>query len=304
MYSITSISSGEVDRVFLFILLISVILLLAITFCMIYFVIKYDRKKNPRATQIEGNTTLEIIWSVIPTILVLIMFYYGWIGFDVLRNVPKDAMVVKVIGRMWDWKFIYENGKETKLLNVPEGRPVKLLMTSRDVVHSFFIPAFRIKEDVVPGMETYLWFQVNERGSYDILCTEYCGTGHSEMLSRVVVMPEKEFKVWYSKKIEEVAKDSPGLKLIKEKNCMACHSLDGTSRQGPCLSGIFGTKVKVITQGKERDIVVDDEYLRRSLLDPQADIVAGYNKVIMPCQKDILKDKEVEDIITYLKELK
>ena len=304
LYSTPSISSGEVDNVFIFILTICVILLIIITVTMIYFVIKYDRKRHPKAIQIDGSTKLEIIWTVIPVILVLSMFYYGWEGFKLLRSVPGGAMVVHVTGRMWEWKFIYENGRESKILYVPQDIPVKLLMTSQDVVHSFYVPAFRIKEDTVPGMETYLWFQAKQTGSYDVFCAEYCGTLHSNMITKLVVMPEGEFKKWYGENTLTPVTEEAGLKLLKEKNCIICHSLDGSLRNGPVLKGIFGKKIKVITDGRERIVTADETYLKTSILDPQADIVSSYDKIPMPQQKGILTDKQVDEIVKYLKELK
>lgn len=305
MFTEVSIQSGEVDRVFLFVLSICVIMFIFITFSMIYFVIRYNRKRHPKAVQIESNTTLEIIWTVIPTILVLAMFYYGWYGFDMLENAPKDAMVIKVRGRMWDWRFTYENGKKTGVLNVPVGKPVKLLMTSQDVVHSFYIPAFRIKKDLVPGMETSLWFQATKEGSYDVLCAEYCGTGHSAMITKVIIMPEQQFKDWYaSPVIEEAADEPPGLKLLKEKGCMDCHTTDGNPLNGPSLKGLYGSRIKLIDNAKETEITADEEYLKRAIMEPEVEIVAGYENIEMPSPKNILNDKEVDDIIDYLKELK
>jgi cytochrome c oxidase subunit 2 len=173
-------------------------------------------------------------------------------------------------------------------------------MTSEDVIHSLFIPAFRIKEDCVPGMKTHLWFKANEMGSYDIFCTEYCGVGHSHMLSKVIVMSDKDFEKWY-REAEVPGKDAKGLNVIKEKGCLGCHTIDGTKKVGPTFKGIFGEKVLVITNGKERELVIDEKYLKRSILKPQADIVKGYPPV-MPVIN--LTDEELNDVIDYLKNLK
>jgi cytochrome c oxidase subunit 2 len=190
--------AGEVDKIFLFIVGISVLLLALITVLMIYFVVRYGRKRHPEAVDIEGNTLLEIVWTIIPTALVLAMFYYGWIGFKAMRDVPDDAMNVSVTGQMWFWKFEYKNGRQTDSLHVPVGKPVKLNIESLDVIHSLYIPAFRIKEDAVPGAETYLWFVAENEGDFDIFCAEYCGTGHSSMNSKVIAHPEEEFRRWYN----------------------------------------------------------------------------------------------------------
>lgn len=311
MFSNASNITTDVDKVFLFIIGISAILLALITFFMVYFLIKYNKKRHIHPENIEGNTLLEIIWVIVPTIIVLAMFYYGWEGFNDMRNVPKEAMVVRVTARMWSWFFEYENGKTSDLLNVPVSKPVKLVLTSQDVIHSFYIPAFRVKEDAVPGMETYLWFLAKKTGTYDVLCAEYCGLAHSHMLSKVVVMPDDEFGAWYSGKAE-VAKAKEGVetpvellgqKLIQTKGCMVCHSIDGTKLIGPTLKGVYGKKTEVITAGKEREIIADDEYLRRSILEPGADVVEGFPPV-MPSQKDILTDQEIKEIIEYLKQLK
>jgi cytochrome c oxidase subunit 2 len=189
-----------VDTVMFYIVGVSVILLLGITAVMIYFVIKYNRKKGHEPVDIHGSVVLETIWVIIPTILVLSMFYYGYMGYIELRTYPEDSMEINVTARMWDWDFNYENGKKTDTLYVPQGKPVKLLMESVDVNHSFFIPAFRVKEDVIAGKINTVGFNAEETGSYDIACAEYCGLKHSMMYTKVVVMPESEFNVWYDAK--------------------------------------------------------------------------------------------------------
>lgn len=299
-------SGNIVESVFLFILIVSVILLVIITFSMIFFVIKYERKKNPRPENIESNTILEIIWVVVPTLLVLFMFYFGWTGFKFIRNVPKDAMVVKVTARMWSWLFEYENGKKSNTLNVPVGRPVKLILSSQDVIHSLFLPRFRVKEDAVPKMKTYLWFQPTEIGSYDVLCAEYCGTGHSSMLSKVIVMTEDEFKEWYEGKVVTVekvesGKRHPGLQLIEDEGCTVCHTMDGSPLVGPTFKGMFGMKQRVLTDGKEMEITIDETYIRKSIIEPNADVVKGFEP-IMP--EISLTESQITWIIEYLKNLK
>jgi cytochrome c oxidase subunit 2 len=298
--------SGSVDNVFYFIMGIGVTLLLGVTGTMLYFVYRYSRKRSPNPEDIKDNLPLEIIWTVIPTLLVLAMFWVGWKGFQYMRTVPSDAMLVKVTARMWSWSFQYENGRQSDTLNLPLGRPVKLSITSVDMLHSLSIPAFRVKEDAVPGMETYLWFLPDEAGTYDLFCTEYCGTGHSAMTTTVEVMPIKVFESWYAGKTEAeggARKLPEGAKLVQEKGCVACHSLDGTAKVGPTLQGVYGRKEFVVTAGKEHQIIVNEDYLKRSLLEPQADIVKGFPP-IMPSQKGLLTDDEIEAIIEYLKSLK
>lgn len=189
-----------VDFVMLYIVGISVILLLGITAVMIYFVFKYNRKKGHKPVDIHGNIWLEIVWIVIPTILVLSMFYFGYTGFRDIRNIPEGAFEIDVTARMWAWEFSYENGIKTDTLYVAANQPVKLNMRSVDVVHSLYIPAFRIKEDVMPGKVTFLSFTAERTGDYDIACAEYCGLNHSVMYTKVIVMPENEFALWYNQK--------------------------------------------------------------------------------------------------------
>lgn len=299
--------SGSVDDIFFFIVGICVVLLIGVTGAMLYFVVRYSRKRNPDPEDVKDNLLLEIIWTVIPTFLVLVMFWVGWKGFQYMRTAPPDAMLVKVTGRMWTWSFEYENGKQSTVLNVPVRRPIKLAITSADVLHSFFIPAYRVKEDAVPGRETRLWFLPDEVGTYDVFCTEYCGAGHSGMITKVAVMTQKDFYGWYKGEAPATAagakKLPDGSALMREKGCVACHSLDGTAKAGPTLKGVLGRKVIVVTAGKERAITVDEAYLRRSLLDPQADVVKGFPP-IMPSQKDVLKDDEIDAIILHLKGLR
>jgi cytochrome c oxidase subunit II len=186
----------SVDSAFLFILIVSVFFLVLITGLMIYFVIRYSRKRNPKATNIHGNIPLEILWTVVPTILVLFMFWFGWTGYKQMTEIPEDAMVVDVTAQMWIWKFQYETGLQSDTLYVPLNTPIKVRLKSLDVNHSFYVPAFRVKMDVIPNRDNVTWFEADEIGSYDIFCAEYCGLNHSYMLNKVVVMPEVEFNRW------------------------------------------------------------------------------------------------------------
>lgn len=306
--------SGTVDNVFIFITAISLILLVLVTVTMIYFVLRYSRDKNPDPQDIEGNFLLEVAWTLIPTILVLAMFYYGYAGFKYMRTVPKNAMIIKVTARQWSWLFEYESGKKSSELTVPLGKPVKLVMTSKDVLHSLFIPAFRVKEDTVPGQETYLWFAADAEGSFDLFCAEYCGVAHSSMMSKVNVIPPEKFSRWLEEDLkvakEETAEGSKkkvsgenGASLVSEKGCIGCHSVDGSRLVGPSFKGIYNRKTTVLTDGKEREVTSDEVYLRQSILNPGADIVKGYPP-IMPSLEGALTDRELEEMIEYLKTLK
>jgi len=186
-----------VDQAFWYILGVSVFLLFGITVTMVYFVIRFRRSKNPVASDIRDNYLLEIIWTIIPTLIALSMFYIGWTSYIGLREVPEDALEIDVEGQMFSWLFYYENDKETENeLVVPQGKAIKLNITSVDVLHSFYVPAFRIKVDAVKGLSTYAWFQADKVGEYDIQCTEYCGTEHSYMVAKLKIVPEEEFEVW------------------------------------------------------------------------------------------------------------
>ena len=190
----------SVDSVFILSVVICVFFLVLITALIIVFSVKYNRKKNNKAVNIHGHTLLEITWTVIPTILVLILFWYGWKGYKEMVDIPKDAMTVEVTAQMWKWSFKYENGKQTDSLYVPLKKPVKLVLHSVDVNHAFFVPAFRIKRDVFPGTERTAWFIAENPGRYVITCAEYCGLNHSNMYSGIVVMPDNDFKNWYALK--------------------------------------------------------------------------------------------------------
>jgi len=291
-----------VDLTFIIILGISVFFLVSITAVMIYFVIRYSRKRNPKATNIEGNNTLEIVWTAIPLGLVLIMFYFGWLGFRPMRYVPEGAIPIKAIGQMWAWSFEYENGKKSAELVVPLNKPVKLNLTSLDVIHSLYIPAFRIKEDVVPGKNNYMWFTAQEEGEYNIFCAELCGDRHSYMLSKVKVLPEADYNTWLAQS-DIPADEPPGLTLMKQNACFTCHSQDGSRIVGPSFKGLFGRKEIVIADGAEKEVTVDEAYIKQSIYEPNAEVVKSYNPGLMPSQKDKLTDEDVQKIVDYLKTL-
>ena len=186
-----------IDLAFWYILGISVLLLVGITAVMIYFAIRYRRSKNPTPADIRDNLNLEVVWTVIPTIIALTMFWVGWKSYIGLREVPEDTVEIEAAGQMYSWIFVYPNDKETENeLVVPLGKPIKINLTSWDVIHSFFVPAYRIKMDAVPGMTTYAWFNADREGEYDILCAEYCGTEHSYMVAKLKIVPEAEYNAW------------------------------------------------------------------------------------------------------------
>ncbi len=203
MFNGASNFAKEVDFAFLFTLVVSIFFLVLITGLMIYFVVKYNRKRNPKATNVHSNVFLEVTWTVIPTILVLIMFWYGWVGYVDMSEAPKDTLNIDVTAQMWKWTFKYENGKTTDSLYVPINKPVKLNLHSLDVNHAFYIPKFRIKKDVYPNQQRMIWFEAKELGSFDIACAEYCGLNHSYMYNKVKVMPQEEFSVWLNTTVSD-----------------------------------------------------------------------------------------------------
>ena len=294
-----------VDRAFVFIFSVALFFIVGITAFMVFTIIKYNRKKKHEAKQFSGSVKLEIIWTVIPTILVLLMFYYGWIGFAPMRKVPENAMIIKAIGRMWEWEFDYGNGKVIKdTLVVPVNTPVKLELVSEDVNHSLFIPAFRVKEDVVPGYDNFLWFTPYYIGDYELLCTEYCGLLHSSMVGKTRVLAQDEFDIWLENLVATGdIPDAPGLKLLKDNACLPSHSLDGAKLVGPSFKGYWNKEHIVVTDQGEQSITVDEAYTKRAIFDPNTEVVKGYNKNLMQSYTNTLTEEEVDQIIDYLKTL-
>jgi cytochrome c oxidase subunit II len=309
-----SSAAGRVDSVFLFIFVLCVAFLVLITAALIYFVFKFNRKKHPKAEDIEGNAWIETVWTVGPTVIFLAMFFYGWTNFSYMREVPRDAMVIQGTGRQWAWDFKYPNGKRSSELILAADRPVKMELRSQDVIHGFFIPAFRIKEDVVPGKENFTWFVPTQIGSFDIECTVICGVSHANMLAKAIVVPVSDFESWYfsDARLPQKAKSSgpakveaaanPGLSILSGKFCSTCHSIDGTALVGPTLKGLFGKRQIVVdSKGKEREITVDEPYLALAINDPGFEIAKGYPPV-MPTSP--LTEKELTAVIDFIKTLK
>jgi cytochrome c oxidase subunit 2 len=289
---------------------ISLVFLVGLTVLMLYFVFRYNRKKNKTATQIEGNNLLEIAWTVIPILLSLIMFYYGWAGWKPMNKAPKDAINITSVARMWSFLFQYENGKESPDLIIPVNTPVKINLVSLDVIHSLFIPEFRIKSDMIPGREKSMWFLPETKGEYDLFCAEYCGLRHSFMNAKVKVMSNDEFTAWYgdTSSVASVAEEAvtpaaQGLAIMKNLGCIACHSSDGSKIVGPTYLNLFGKQQVVIRNGVEITVTVDEEYIRQRILDPSFQVVKGYPKGIMQSYKGKVSDADISKIIEYLKSL-
>jgi len=298
--------AGEIDGVFLFITLTGLFFFLLTQGFLIYFALKYRRKKReePEETPyITGNHWLEIFWVLVPSLAVLAIFLYGYWVYRDIRTPPPDALEINVTARQWLYQFTYPDGRKTlNEVRVPVGKPVKFLMKSADVLHGFYLPAFRVKQDVLPGSYTFLWLKPEKVGRYEIFCTQYCGTGHSTMRSVMVVMSHEEYEHWarQEEKPGTLPLTKKGEELVEHSGCLACHSLDGSEKVGPTFKGLFGHTV-VLSDGKS--IVADESYIRESIFDPNARIVKGFQPV-MPAFKGILKDEDMPAIIAYMKTLK
>jgi len=303
MYTGASNFVEGVDWVFKLLFGISFLFLFLITATMLYFVVRYNRKRHPKAVQVKDNTLLEITWITIPIIIVVFLFYFGYAAFQPMIWVPKNAMEVKVVGRMWQYSFEYAGSKVADELVLPLNVPVKLNLHSDDVIHGFSIPAFRVKEDIVPGKNNYLWFTPQVLGDYQIFCTAYCGIRHSYMGTKVRVITPVEFVNWLKLlKVKEV--EPAGLTIMKKNACISCHSLDGSKLVSVTFKGLYGKNEKVTTNGAERTVKVDDEYITSSIYEPDKDIVVGYSRGVMRPYKGTIKEDETKKIIEYLKTLK
>ncbi|MBU1039497.1 MAG: cytochrome c oxidase subunit II [Proteobacteria bacterium] len=293
---------AAVDNTFLLIFGISAALLLLITAAMIYFVIRYDRKKHPVAADFSSNLWAEVIWIVLPTLLVLGMFWSGWHSFRALRDAPAGALPIIVTARMWSWDFEYPNGKHSGTLIVPVGKAVKLSLTSKDVIHGFFAPAFRLKIDTVPGMTSHGWFRADKEGEYVIFCSVYCGLQHARMTSAIKAVSQEAFERFLAEK--PAAAGHPGKALLDAKGCLGCHSLDGTESVGPTLKGVYGsTGVFVVPGGKdkhEKKLKLDEAGLKQVIMEQRPWRVKGFEP-IMPGYADQMTPEELAQIIDYLK---
>ncbi len=299
-----------VDRAFILILGVSFFFLIGLTALMIYFIYRYRKDKHPKAIQNEGNTLLEVLWTVIPLILVVVMFYFGWVGFRPMKQPPEEAMHVKAIARMWNFKFQYENGRMADSLYLPLGEPVILDLVALDVLHCLYVPAFRVKEDMVPGRQKFMWFIPGQVGDFELFCTEYCGLQHSYMHSRVKVLEKEAYEEWITDTTAMViplaADATPaeqGYQVMLRNGCNACHTSDGSKLVGPSYLGSWGSTRTVVSGREEREVVMDEEYVKRSIFEPNADVVKGFNKGLMLPFEGLVSEEEVGLIIEYLKEL-
>jgi cytochrome c oxidase subunit 2 len=300
-------SAVQIDAVFLFITVVSLFFFFLVEGLLIYFAVRYRRRKasgDYATSEVKGNLALEIVWVIIPSLVVIAFFVYGYLVYqDVTRPAPGSSDIY-VTARQFLFEFKHSDGRsEVGELRVPAGKPVKLIMTSRDVIHGLFVPSFRLKQDILPGQYTYLYLQPDKEGTYDIFCTEYCGVGHSTMRGKLVVMPPAEYEKWAAAGTAAQAAVPPserGKSLLEKFGCLGCHSTDGTVKVGPTLKGLYGSRVP-LEDG--RTAVADEGFLKESIVDPGAGIVKGFPNV-MPTFKGQLSDDDIAAIIAYIKTLK
>jgi len=292
--------AGEVDALFLFILSVTGVFALGIWVALIFLAVRYRRRSEAdRPAEIHGSLVLELTWTIIPLLLMSVMFVWGAKVYFQLNRPPDDAMTVSVVGKRWMWKIQQPTGqREINELHVPIGRAVKLVITSEDTIHSFFVPAFRIKKDAVPGRYNLAWFRATKVGTYHLFCAEYCGTEHARMTGRVVVMEPDAYQTWLA---GGPAPESPvvaGEKLFTELNCITCHRPDSAGR-GPVLAGIFGRPVKLASGDT---VVADEAYVRESIVTPAAKVAFGYQPV-MPTFQGQVSEEQLIALIAYIQSL-
>lgn len=294
-----STTAFQVDALYIFLVALTIFFTTLVAGLMIYFSIKYRKSKYPVATQIEGSVPLEILWSVIPTGIALFIYVWGAVLYFNMSRPPHNAMEVYVVGKQWMWKTQHPSGvREINQLHIPVGRPVRLTMISQDVIHSFFIPAFRTKYDVLPGRYSYMWFEATKPGTYHLFCGQYCGTKHSAMIGDVIAMEPSAYESWLSGGAGEGSMVSNGEKLFSSLGCITCHT--GTSgARGPNLAGLFNQPVK-LSDG--RTVTADENYIRESILYPQAKVVAGFQP-IMPTFSGQVSEESLIQLVAYIKSL-
>ena len=293
--------ANQVDGLYFYLTGVTIFFTVLITLLITFFVIRYRRRtarEIPRP--IAGSIKLEAMWTIVPFLIAMTMFVWGAKVFFAQYRMPTEALDVFVVGKQWMWKFQHTTGqREINELHVPVGRKVKLTMTTEDVIHSFFVPAFRTKADVVPGRYTYLWFEATKPGRYHLFCAEYCGTNHSGMGGWIVVLEPTEYDEWLSGGANQQSPVAAGQQLFQTLGCASCHSETGQGGRGAALAGIFGKQVE-LTNGQT--VTADDAYIRESILNPQAKIVAGYGP-IMPTFQGQVSEEQLLQLVTYIKSL-
>jgi cytochrome c oxidase subunit 2 len=295
---VASTIATSVDRLYFFLVAITVFFSTLIFTSILCFAVKYRQRPGRTAEQVDGSLGLEIAWSVIPFLITIVIFVWASGLYIANARVPDQAMDIYVVGRQWMWKVQHPSGRrEINELHVPIGQPVKLTLASQDVIHSFFIPAFRVKQDVLPGRYVTMWFQPTRAGEYHLFCAEYCGTSHSGMVGRVVAMEPEDFQKWLGGVTEETPEHT-GERLFSDFNCVNCHAT-GARQRCPQLGGLYGTDVPLEGGGHAK---FDESYVRESIITPNAKIVKGY-PAVMPSYRGQLSEEQILDLIAYIRSL-
>jgi len=291
--------ASQVDGLYLFLVSVSVFFTLLIFALVFVFAVKFRKSAHAKAEHIEGSLPLELTWTLIPLGITMIFFAWGALIYFQEARPPRGAMEVYAVGKQWMWKFEHETGqREINALHVPVGRDVKMIMSSQDVIHSFYVPAFRIKQDVLPGRYTTTWFRPTKVGTYHLFCAEYCGTEHSGMIGEVVVMEATAYQAWLANGGTTASMSANGKELFSQLGCATCHRFD-TQGRGPNLVGIFGKPVQL---NDGRTVMADENYIRESILNPQAKIVAGFQP-IMPTFQGQVTEESLGALVSYVKSL-
>ena len=293
--------SWKVDALYFYLSGVTLFFSLLISAVLIFFVIRYRRRtpyEIPRP--IAGSHKLETLWTVIPFLIAMTMFGWGAQIYFQQYKPPANAIEVYVVGKQWMWKLQHETGqREINQLHIPVGRKIKLIMTSEDVIHDFFVPAFRTKMDVVPGKYTTMWFEATTPGTYHLFCAEYCGMNHSGMTGSIIVMESREFDNWLSGNTGATTPAAAGQQLFQTLGCASCHGANGEGGRGPTLAGVFGTQTELQTGDK---VTVDERYVRESILNPQAQLVKGFGPIMPTFQGQVSEDQLVQ-LVAFIKSL-
>jgi cytochrome c oxidase subunit 2 len=293
----------NVDLLYGFLVIVSAIGCFVVLGGLIVFAVKFRRTSEDQKTpHISHNSTLEFLWSFIPFLVFMAAFVWGWIVYMGLRTMPEDALEVQVQGQKWSWTFTYKNGRSVgSEFYVPVHQDVRLVMASSDVLHSFYVPAFRYKQDVIPGRYTSIWFRAEKEGDYQVFCAEYCGDGHSAMMAKIHVVPRSKFEEWLGNEPYKGLAPAQIGQNVYTSRCIACHDLTDQRKVGPGWKGIWG-KQEQLEGGTS--VVVDENYVRESIVDPNAKIVLGFPKGVMPTFAGQLSDQEIMGVIEMMKTLK
>ena len=291
--------SPYVDALYVFLVLMTVVGTALVAVLLLVFSVRYRREKNPVATQVEGSTLLEATWTIIPLAIFLVTFVWGALLYFRIYNPPSNALNIYVVGKQWMWKAEHPGGQhEINALHVPMGQPVQLTMISQDVFHSFSIPDFRIKREVIPGRYSTVWFEATQTGTYHLFCTQYCGTQHSGMIGTVTVLSSDDYKKWLQQSTSGMSLAQNGERLFASMGCNSCHSGNAAAR-GPNLAGVYGAKL-TLTDGSQ--MLVNDAYLRDAILNPSQHVTAGFAP-IMPTYQGQISEDGLIDLVEYIKNM-